>query len=141
VLARVQELPVWKLFETRPFRLHWAGARLSMLADQAFLVALTSLVLQIAGPGAGLGAVLAGDLRAGDGPGAARRGDEQPVLAHPRHELRGRGARRAAGFAGGAGLTDATRLWHVYVLVGGVSALDALRYLTSMEMVPSLVDH
>ncbi len=30
-----------------------------MLADQAFLVALTWLVLEVAGPGAGLGAVLA----------------------------------------------------------------------------------
>jgi hypothetical protein len=55
VLARVQELPMWKPFETRPFRLLWAGAKLSLLADQAFLVALTWLVLQIAGPGAGLG--------------------------------------------------------------------------------------
>jgi MFS family permease len=59
VLARVQDLPLWKPFETRPFRLLWAGARLSLLADQAFLVTPTWMVLQIPGPGAGLGAVLA----------------------------------------------------------------------------------
>jgi hypothetical protein len=35
------------------------GSELSMRADQAFLVALTWLVLQIVGPGAGLGAVVA----------------------------------------------------------------------------------
>jgi hypothetical protein len=104
VLARVQELPLWKPFETRPFRLLWAGATHSIFADQAFLAALMWLVLQIAGPGAGLGGCACGGLRAGDGPGAARRGDERPVLARPSHELRERGARRAAGFAGGAGL-------------------------------------
>jgi MFS family permease len=37
--------------------------------------------------------------------------------------------------------TDATRLWHVYVLAGGLRALDALFYPASMAIVPSLVNH
>ena len=37
--------------------------------------------------------------------------------------------------------TDATRLWHVYVLADGLSTLDALYYPASMPIVPSLVNH
>ena len=45
--------------EARPFRRLWAGSGLSMVADQAFLVALTWLVLRVTGSGAELGLVLA----------------------------------------------------------------------------------
>src|SRR5215210_7513252 len=59
VLTRLRALDLWKPLKGRSFRWLWAGARLSMLADQAFLVALTWLVLRVAGSGAELGAVLA----------------------------------------------------------------------------------
>jgi len=37
-------------------------------------------------------------------------------------------------------LTDATRTWHVYLLAGGLSALDAFYYPASLAVVPALVD-
>ena len=37
-------------------------------------------------------------------------------------------------------LADVTRLWHVYLLAGGLSALDALYYPASMAIVPALVN-
>jgi MFS family permease len=36
-------------------------------------------------------------------------------------------------------LTDTTRIWHVYLLAGGLSALDALYYPASMTAVPTVV--
>jgi nitrate/nitrite transporter NarK len=59
VLRRLRALRFWAPLEARSFRRLWAGAGLSMLADQAFLVALTWLVLRVTGSGAELGAVLA----------------------------------------------------------------------------------
>src|ERR687890_2249316 len=59
VLIRLRALDLWRPLKARSFRRLWAGAGLSMLADQAFLVALTWLVLRVAGSGAELGAVLA----------------------------------------------------------------------------------
>ncbi|HEX7170373.1 MAG TPA: hypothetical protein VF206_06035, partial [Rubrobacter sp.] len=59
MLRRVGGLELWEPLEGLSFRRLWAGAGLSMLADQAFLVALTWLVLRLAGSGAELGAVLA----------------------------------------------------------------------------------
>ena len=50
---------MWIPLDARSFRRLWAGAGLSMLADQAFLVALTWLVLRVTGSGAELGLVLA----------------------------------------------------------------------------------
>jgi MFS family permease len=58
-LLRLRELTWFKLLQARPFRWLWLGAGLSMLADQAFLVALTWLVLRVAGAGVELGTVLA----------------------------------------------------------------------------------
>jgi Major Facilitator Superfamily len=37
-------------------------------------------------------------------------------------------------------MADATRIWHVYVIAAGLSALDALYYPASMSIVPTLVD-
>ena len=59
MLTRLRDLDLWKPLRGRSFRRLWAGAGFSMLADQAFLVALTWLVLRVAGSGAELGAVLA----------------------------------------------------------------------------------
>src|SRR5918995_89010 len=59
VLRRFRALPFWVPLEARPFRRLWGGSGLSMVADQAFLVALTWLVLRVTGSGAELGLVLA----------------------------------------------------------------------------------
>ena len=110
-----------------------------MLADQAFLVALTWLVLRIAGTGAELGAVLA----VASVPGA--------VLMPIGGVLSDRSSPALIMICASAGrvlllalltvliLTDATLLWHVYVIAAGLSALDALYYPASMSIVPALV--
>jgi MFS family permease len=140
VLVRVQNLPLWKPFEARPFRLLWTGAGLSMLADQAFLVALTWLVLQVAGPGAGLGAVLA--VASVPGTVLTPLGGVMSDRLSPARVMIFASAGRVLLLVSLAALifTDATRLWHVYLLAGGLSALDALYYPASMAIVPSLVD-
>lgn len=140
MLVRVQQLPLWKPFEARAFRQLWAGAGLSMLADQAFLVALTWLVLQIAGPGAGLGAVLA--VASVPGTVLTPLGGVLSDRLSPARVMIFASAGRVFLLASLAALilTDATRLWHVYLLAGGLSALDALYYPASMAIVPSLVD-
>jgi MFS family permease len=139
-VVRVRELPLWKPFQTRPFRLLWAGTGLSMLADQAFLVALTWLVLQVAGPGAGLGAVLA--VASVPGTVLTPLGGVMSDRLSPARVMIFASAGRVLLLATLAALilADATRLWHVYLLAGGLSALDALYYPASMAIVPSLVD-
>ena len=110
-----------------------------MLADQAFLVALTWLVLRVAGSGAELGAVLA----VASVPGAilmplggVLSDRSSPVLIMILREHR---ARVAAGPVAALILTDVIQLWHVYVIAAGLSTLDALYYPASMAIVPSLV--
>jgi predicted MFS family arabinose efflux permease len=110
-----------------------------MLADQAFLVALTWLVLRVAGSGAELGAVLA----VASVPGA--------ILMPVGGVLSDRSSPALIMICTSAGrilllalltaliLTDATRLWHVYVIAAGLSALDALYYPASMSVVPALI--
>ena len=111
-----------------------------MLADQAFLVALTWLVLRIAGSGAELGAVLA----VASVPGA--------ILMPVGGVLSDRSSPTLVMVCASIGrvvllasltaliLTDATRLWHVYIIAAGLSALDALYYPASMAVVPTLAD-
>jgi MFS family permease len=126
--------------EARTFRRLWAGAGLSMLADQAFLVALTWLVLRLTGSGAELGLVLA----VASIPGT--------VLTPAGGVLSDRHSPALIMICASAGrvlllailtvliLADATQLWHVYVIAAGLSALDALYYPASMSIVPTLVD-
>ena len=111
-----------------------------MLADQAFLVALTWLVLRVSGSGAELGAVLA----VASIPGT--------VLTPAGGVLSDRYSPAAIMIWASAGrvlllalltiliLIDATRLWHVYVIAASLSALDALYYPASMSILPSLVE-
>ena len=111
-----------------------------MLADQAFLVALTWLVLQVAGSGAELGAVLA--VASVPGVLLTPLGGVMSDRFSPARLMIFASAGRALLLALLAALilTDATRLWHVYLLAGGLSALDALYYPASMAIVPTLVD-
>ena len=133
-------LRLWKPLEARPFRRLWAGAGLSMLADQAFLVALTWLVLRISGSGAELGLVLA----VASIPGT--------ILTPAGGVLSDRYSPALIMIISSAGrvlllavltaliLFDATRTWHVYFIAASLSALDALYYPASMSILPALVD-
>ena len=140
VLTQLRTLDLWKPLMGKPFRRLWIGSGISMLADQAFLVALTWLVLRVAGSGAQLGAVLA----VASVPGA--------VLMPVGGVLSDRSAPVPVMIWASSGrvlllallavliLSDATRLWHVYAISAGLSALDALYYPASMAVVPSLVN-
>jgi len=111
-----------------------------MLADQAFLVALTWLVLRVAGTGAELGAVLA----VASIPGT--------ILTPAGGVLSDRYAPALIMIIASVGrvlllvvltvliLADAIQLWQVYAIAAGLSALDALYYPASMSIVPTLVD-
>ena len=140
MLTRVLALDLWKPLRGWSFRRLWTAAGLSMLADQAFLVALTWLVLRIAGSGAELGAVLA----VASVPGAVLMplggvlsDRSSPVLIMICASV-GRVALLA--LLAALILTDAVQLWHVYVIAAGLSTLDALYYPASMAIVPTLVD-
>ena len=111
-----------------------------MLADQAFLVALTWLVLRVTGSGAELGLVLA----VASIPGT--------ILTPAGGVLSDRHSPALIMIWASAGrvlllallsvliVTDATRIWHVYAIAAGLSALDALYYPASMSIVPTLVE-
>ncbi|HET7271963.1 MAG TPA: MFS transporter [Rubrobacter sp.] len=140
LLTRLRELPWLKLLEARHFRWMWIGAGLSMLADQAFLVALTWLVLRVSGAGVELGTVLAvaslpGIVLMPVGGVISDRFSPTPVLFVA-------SAVRTLLLSGLAALVllDATQLWHVYALAGGLSAMDALYYPASMSVIPTVVD-
>jgi MFS family permease len=140
VLGRLLALRFWMPLKASAFRRLWAGAGLSMLADQAFLVALTWLVLRVTGSGAELGLVLA----VASIPGT--------ILTPAGGVLSDRYSPALIMIWTSAGrvlllalltfliMADATRIWHVYVIAAGLSALDALYYPASMSIVPTLVD-
>ena len=140
MLRRLRALPFWMPLEAPPFRWLWAGSGLSMVADQAFLVALTWLVLRVTGSGAELGLVLA----VASIPGT--------ILTPAGGVLSDRHSPASIMIWASAGrvlllvlltaliLADATRIWHVYAIAAGLSALDALYYPASMAIVPTLVD-
>ena len=121
------------------FRRTWFGSSLAMLADQAFLVSLTWLVLKITDSGAGLGAVLA--VASIPGIVLTPLGGVLSDRLSPITVMSFANAARAAlmGMLTLLVLTDTTRIWHVYLLAGGLSALDALYYPASMSVTPILV--
>jgi hypothetical protein len=139
-LLRLRELTWFKLLQARPFRWLWLGAGLSMLADQAFLVALTWLVLRVAGAGVELGTVLA----VASIPGIVLMplGGVISDRFPPTLILLLSSVVRAMLLSVLAILVilDTTELWHVYLLAGGLSAIDALYYPASMSAVPATVD-
>ena len=122
------------------FRRLWVGASLSMLADQAFLVSLTWLVLRITDSGTALGVVLA--VAAVPGIVLMPLGGVLSDRLPPASVMSSVSVGRAVlmGVLAFLVLTDATRIWHVYLLAGGLSALDALYYPASMSVVPTLID-
>src|SRR5918997_1596553 len=122
------------------FRRTWYGSSIAMLADQAFLVALTWLVLRITGSGAALGTVLA----VASVPGIVLTpiggvlSDKWPPII----VMSCANAARAAlmGTLALLVLTDATRVGHVSRLGGGLGALAAFYSPASMSATPMLVD-
>ena len=121
------------------FRRAWVGTSLSMLADQAFLVTLTWLVLRITDSGTSLGVVLA--VASVPGIVLTPLGGVLSDRFPPASVMSVASAARATlmGALTLLSLTGATQVWHVYVLAGGLSALDALYYPASMSVVPKLV--
>jgi len=111
-----------------------------MLADQAFLVALTWLVLRVSGSGAELGAVLA--VASIPGTLLTPAGGLLSDRYSPTWVMIWASAGRVLLLALLTVLivTDATQLWQVYVIAASLSALDALYYPASMAILPSLVD-
>jgi len=111
-----------------------------MLADQAFLVALTWLVLRVSGSGAELGAVLA--VASIPGTLLTPAGGLLSDRYSPAWVMIWASAGRVLLLALLTVLivTDATQLWQVYVIAASLSALDALYYPASMAILPSLVD-
>jgi MFS family permease len=140
VVTRFLALDLWGPLKGWSFRRLWAASGLSMLADQAFLVALTWLVLRLAGSGAELGAVLA----VASVPGAVLMplGGVLSDRSSPVLIMIGTSVGRVLLLAVLAALilTDVIQLWHVYVISAGLSALDAFYYPASMAIVPSLVN-
>lgn len=122
------------------FRRYWAGASLSMVADQAMLVSLTWLVVRITDSSAALGSILA----VASIPGIILMplGGVLSDRLPPTFVMSAVSGARAVFIAVLTllVLTDAIRTWHVYLLAGGLSALDALYYPASMAVVPQLVD-
>lgn len=122
------------------FRRFWAGASLSMMADQALLVSLTWLVVRITDSGAALGSVLA----VASVPGIILMplGGVLSDKLRPTSVMSAASGARAAllGVLALLVLSDAIQTWHVYLLAGGLSALDALYYPASLAVVPALVD-
>lgn len=111
-----------------------------MLADQAFLVALTWLVLRVAGSGAELGAVLAvasipGTILTPAGGVLSDRYSPALIMI-----FASVGRVLLLVVLTGLILADAIQLWHVYAIAAGLSALDALYYPASMTILPALVD-
>lgn len=122
------------------FRRLWVGASLSMLADQAFLVSLTWLVLRITDSGASLGAVLA--VAAVPGIVLTPLGGVLSDRLSPFVVMSFSNFARAAlmGALAFLALTGAIQIWHVYLLAAGLSALDAFYYPAAMAAVPAVVD-
>src|SRR5215210_2213695 len=118
------------------FRRTWFGSSIAMLADQAFLISLTWLVLRITDSGAALGTVLA--VAAIPGIALTPLGGVLSDRLSPIAVMSSANAARSAlmGTLTLLVLADATRIWHVYLLAGGLSALDALYYPASMSVTP-----
>lgn len=139
MIERLLGLPLWRPLKDRLFRRLFAGEGIALLADQMFLIALTLLVLKVAGSGAQLGSVLA----VASIPGALLMlvggwvADRFPPAAVLVVSNAGRAALMAV--LAGVVLSDATRLWHLYALAGGLGLLDAFHYPAALSVVPSIV--
>ena len=140
MIGRLLGLSLWLPLKDRLFRRLFVGEGVALLADQMFLISLTLLVLEVAGPGAQLGSVLA----VASIPGALLMlvggwvSDRFPPAAVLVVSNAGRAALMAV--LAWIVLTDAVQLWHLYVLAGALGLLDAFHYPASLSVIPSLVE-
>jgi MFS family permease len=140
VIGRLLGLSLWLPLKDRLFRRLFVGEGVALLADQMFLISLTLLVLEVAGPGPQLGSVLA----VASIPGALLMlvggwvSDRFPPAAVLVVSNAGRVALMAV--LAWIVLSDAVQLWHLYVLAGALGLLDAFHYPASLSVVPSLVE-
>lgn len=139
MIGRLLGLSLWRPLKDRLFRRLFVGEGLALLADQMFLIALTLLVLEVAGPGAQLGTILA----VASIPGAMLMlvggwvADRFPPAAVLVVSNTGRAVLMAV--LAGIVLSDATQLWHLYALAGALGLLDAFHYPAALSVVPNLV--
>lgn len=122
----------------RPFQRLWAGEAASLLADQTFFVTLLVLVLDIAGPGAQLGTVLAVSAI----PGAVLLplgGWVSDRLARPAiMAVTSLGRALLMALLAAIVLAGEIELWYLYLLGGALSALDAFYYPAALAVVPEI---
>lgn len=132
-------MTLWDPLRIRAFRWLWGASAFSALADAIFFVALAWLVLRVSGPGVGIGAVLA----VGSIPGAVLLplGGVLSDRFSPVWILTMANVARVAlvGSVAALLLSDRLDIWHLYVLAGSLSVVDALYYPASMSMIPKLV--
>ncbi len=139
MIGRLLGLSLWRPLGDRLFRRLFVGEGLALLADQMFLISLTLLVLEVAGPGPQLGTILA----VASVPGAMLMlvggwvADRFPPAAVLVVSNAGRAVLMAV--LAGLVLSDATQLWHLYALAGALGLLDAFHYPAALSVVPSLV--
>ena len=139
MLGRIRKARLWRPLEEGAFRRLFFGEGLSLLADQAFFVALTLLVVRVAGPGFELGTVLAvaavpGAILMPVGGALADRFSPAPMMV-----LSSIGRFALLVVVAALVLLDATRVWHLYLIGGFLSVLDALYYPASLSAVPTVV--
>lgn len=140
MIGRLLGLPLWRPLKDRHFRRLFAGEGIALLADQMFLIALTLLVLEVAGPGYQLGSVLA----VASIPGAVLMlvggwvADRFPPAAVLVVSNAGRALLMA--ILAALVLSDAIRLWHLYALAGSLGLLDAFHYPAALSVVPTVVE-
>jgi len=139
LFEKVLALRLWDPLKIRAFRWLWSGSAISALADAAFFVALAWLVLQVSGPGVGIGAVLA--IGAIPGTVLLPLGGVLSDRASPLWILTVANVVRCAlvGFVAALLFSNRLEIWHLYVLAGSLSIVDALYYPASMSMIPRLV--
>jgi hypothetical protein len=139
VFEKVLALRLWEPLKIRAFRWLWSGSAFAALADAAFFVALAWLVLLVSGPGLGIGVVLA----IGSIPGTVLLplGGVLSDRVSPIWILTSANVVRCAlvGFAATLLFSNQLEIWHLYVLEGSLSIVDALYYPASMSMIPRLV--
>lgn len=138
-MGRVRKAPIWRPLGEKPFRRLFVGEGLSLLADQAFFVALTLLVVRSAGPGLELGSVLAVSAIPGAVlmPLGGALADRFPPAAMMLVSSVGRVLLMA--LVATLVLLDSVSLWHLYLFGGLLSVLDAAYYPASLSIVPAVV--
>lgn len=139
IVGRIRKAAIWRPLEHKPFRRLFVGEGLSLLADQAFFVALTLLVVRSAGPGLELGSVLAVSAIPGAVlmPLGGALADRFPPAAMMLVSSVGRVLLMA--LVATLVLLDSVSLWHLYLFGGLLSVLDAAYYPASLSIVPAVV--